>query len=109
MLKPSSVAVIGASADRSKIGNAVLSNLLLGDFAGPVYPVNPEHRSVRGVRAYESVLDISDPVELAVVAVPAAGVDEVLDQCMAKGVRALVVFTSGFAEPAPTAPPRSGR
>ncbi|KAA2254897.1 GNAT family N-acetyltransferase [Solihabitans fulvus] len=101
LLHPKSVAVIGASTDRTKIGYAVLTHLLSGDFAGPVYPVNAEHRSVRGVRAYPSVLDIPDDVDLAVIAVPAAGVDDVLDACLAKGVKALVVVTSGFGETGP--------
>ncbi|CAM01096.1 bifunctional GNAT family N-acetyltransferase/acetate--CoA ligase family protein [Saccharopolyspora erythraea] len=101
LLHPRSVAVIGASTDHAKIGHAVLTNLLTADFAGPVYPVNPEHRSVRGVRAYPSVLDIPDDVDLAVVAIPAAGVDEVLDACLAKGVKALVIVSSGFSEAGP--------
>ncbi|HEX3778182.1 MAG TPA: GNAT family N-acetyltransferase [Pseudonocardiaceae bacterium] len=101
LLHPASVAVIGASTDPSKLGYAVLTNLLAADFAGPVYPVNSEHRSVRGVRAYVSVLDIPDQVDLAVVAVPAAGVDEVLDACLAKGVRTLVVLSAGFADIGP--------
>lgn len=101
LLHPASVAVIGASSEPSKIGYAVLSNLLSADFAGTVYPVNSEHRSVRGVRAYPSVLDIPDPVDLAVVAVPASGVDDVMDACLAKGVRTLVVLSSGFADIGP--------
>jgi acyl-CoA synthetase (NDP forming)/GNAT superfamily N-acetyltransferase len=98
VLHPSSVAVIGASTDPSKIGHAVLANLLRGNFTGPVYPVNPEARSVRGVRAYASVTDIPDEVDLAVVAVPAAGIDEVMDSCLEKGVKALVVVSAGFAD-----------
>ena len=98
MLHPTSVAVIGASTDPAKIGHAVLANLLKANFTGPVYPVNAEARSVRGVRAYASVTDIPDPVDLAVVAIPAAGVDEVMDQCLEKGVKALVVVSSGFAD-----------
>ena len=98
LLRPRSVAVIGASTDHRKIGHAVLTNLLTADFTGPVYPVNPEHRSVRGVRAYASVLDIPDEVDLAVVAIPAASVTEVLDDCLAKGVKALVIVSSGFSE-----------
>jgi acyl-CoA synthetase (NDP forming)/GNAT superfamily N-acetyltransferase len=101
LLHPHSVAVIGASTDHSKIGHAVLANLLAADFTGPVYPVHPEHRSVRGVRAYPSVLDIPDSVDLAVVAVPAAGVDEVLDACLSKGVKALLIVSSGFGEAGP--------
>nr|WP_228045944.1 GNAT family N-acetyltransferase [Saccharopolyspora sp. HNM0983] len=98
LLRPGSVAVIGASTDHAKIGHAVLTNLLTADFTGPVYPVNPEHRSVRGVRAYRSVLDIPDDVALAVVAIPAASIDEVLDACLAKGVKTLVIVSSGFSE-----------
>lgn len=101
LLRPRSVAVIGASTDHRKIGHAVLTNLLTADFTGPVYPVNPEHRSVRGVRAYPSVLDIPDEVDLAVVAIPAAGVTEVLDDCLAKGVKTLVIVSSGFSETGP--------
>jgi len=71
LLHPTSVAVIGASADPTKVGHAVLTNLLSANFTGPVYPVNAERRSVRGVRAYPRVLDIPAPVDLAVVAVPA--------------------------------------
>jgi acyl-CoA synthetase (NDP forming)/GNAT superfamily N-acetyltransferase len=96
LLTPRSVALIGASTDHAKIGHAVLTNLLVADFAGPVYPVNPEHRSVRGVRAYPSVLDIPDDVDLAVVAIPAAVIDEVLDACLAKGVKTLVVVSAGM-------------
>jgi acyl-CoA synthetase (NDP forming)/GNAT superfamily N-acetyltransferase len=101
LLHPRSVAVIGASGDRGKVGHVVLANLLSTGFAGTVYPVNSERHSVRGVRAYPSVTDIPDPVDLAVVAVPAAGMDEVLDGCLAKGVRTLVVLSSGFADVGP--------
>lgn len=98
VLHPGSVAVIGASTDPSKIGHAVLRNLLRANFTGPVYPVNADARSVRGVRAYPSVTDIPDEVDLAVVAVPASGIDEVMDSCLAKGVKALVVVSAGFAD-----------
>lgn len=101
LLHPRSVAVIGASTDPTKIGYAVLSNLLSADFAGTVYPVNPEHRSVRGVRAYASVTDIPDPVDLAVVAVPADQVEAVLDGALTKGVKTLVILSAGFAEAGP--------
>lgn len=98
VLHPGSVAVIGASTDPSKIGHAVLANLLRAGFTGPVYPVHRTARSVRGVRAYPSVTDIPDAVDLAVVAVPSGVVPEVIRACLAKGVRALVVLSAGFAE-----------
>ncbi|NLE79525.1 MAG: GNAT family N-acetyltransferase [Rhodococcus sp.] len=98
VLNPRSVAVIGASGDRSKVGSAVLVNLLRGGFTGPVYPVNAESRSIRGVRAYKTVREIPDEVDLAVVAVPAEAIDAVLDDCLDKGVKALVVVSAGFSE-----------
>ncbi|WP_433799078.1 GNAT family N-acetyltransferase [Actinomycetospora sp. CA-084318] len=98
VLTPRSVAVVGASTDERKLGHVVLRNLLLGGFTGPVYPVNPEARSVRGVRAYPTVTDIPDDVDLAVLAVPPEEVPGVVDGCLEKGVRALVVVTSGFGE-----------
>ena len=98
LLHPRSVAVIGASVDPTKIGNAVFGNLLRANFSGPVYPVNPDARSVRGVRAYGSVTDIPDEVDLAVVAVPAEDIDQVMDSCREKGVAALLVLSSGFAD-----------
>ncbi|PVZ14297.1 bifunctional GNAT family N-acetyltransferase/acetate--CoA ligase family protein [Actinomycetospora cinnamomea] len=101
VLSPRSVAVVGASPDSSKIGNVVLANLLAGGFTGPVYPVHPQARSVRGVRAYATVLDIPDDVDLAVLAVPPTEVPGVFDACLEKGVRALVVITSGFGETGP--------
>jgi acyl-CoA synthetase (NDP forming)/ribosomal protein S18 acetylase RimI-like enzyme len=101
LLHPRSVAVIGASTDPTKVGYVALTNLLSADFAGTVYPVNPEHRSVRGVRAYSSVLDIPDPVDLALVAVPAEAVESVLDGALAKGVKTLLIVSGGFAEAGP--------
>src|SRR5438445_12624418 len=65
LLHPRSVAVIGASTEPGKVGHVAFGNLLAASFTGTVYPVNAEHRSVRGVRAYTSVLDIPDPVDLA--------------------------------------------
>ena len=101
VLHPRTVAVIGASTDPTKIGHAVLLHLLRGNFAGPVYPVNPEARSVSGVHAYPAVTDIPSDVDLAVVAVPAAGMGGVMASCLAKGVTALVVLSGGFADAGP--------
>src|SRR5205814_5455228 len=71
LLAPRSVAVIGASRQEGTIGHAVLRNLLDGGFAGPVYPVHPTARQVASVRAFPSVLDIPDEIDLAVIVVPA--------------------------------------
>jgi acyl-CoA synthetase (NDP forming)/GNAT superfamily N-acetyltransferase len=98
LLRPDSVAIIGASADPRKVGNALLANVIAGGFQGPVFPVNAEARAVRGIRSYPSVRDIPDPVDLAIVAVPADTVGDVLQDCLAKNVKTMVVVSAGFAE-----------
>jgi acyl-CoA synthetase (NDP forming)/RimJ/RimL family protein N-acetyltransferase len=98
MLFPRSVAVVGASNDEGKLGNAVFENLLNMGFDGPLYPVNPEARHVGGVPAYKSLLAIPDPVDLVVVAVPAPAVQEIVEQCAERGVHGLVVISGGFGE-----------
>jgi acetyl coenzyme A synthetase (ADP forming)-like protein len=97
-LAPRAVAVVGASRRRGTIGGELFHNLLAYEFAGPVYPVNPHAAVVQSVPAYPSVEAIPGPVDLAVVAVPAAEVAQVAEQCARKGVRALVVISAGFAE-----------
>ncbi len=96
LLSPSSIAVIGAGRDRGGIGHEVFRNLVAGGFDGPVYPVNPAGGHVASVRAYQSVLDIPDAVDLAVVAVPAPGVLDVVEECGRKRVGGLVIFSAGF-------------
>ncbi|MEV4555047.1 bifunctional acetate--CoA ligase family protein/GNAT family N-acetyltransferase [Nonomuraea wenchangensis] len=98
LLTPGSVAVIGASREPGGVGQTVLRNLLAADFTGPVYPVHREVRAVAGVRAYPSVTAIDGDVDLAVVAVPAGSVLDVVEECAQKGVHGLVVVSSGFGE-----------
>ncbi len=95
---PASLAVIGASADPTRIGGRPISHALALGFEGPVYPVNPTRDTVQGLRAYKSVLEIQGPVDCAILALPDALVPDAVAQCAAKGVRAAVVFSGGFAE-----------
>jgi acetyl coenzyme A synthetase (ADP forming)-like protein len=97
-LTPRGVAVIGASRSRGTIGGEVFHNLLATGFTGPVYPVNPGAEVVQSVVAYPTVADIPGPIDLALIVVPARLVVDVAQQCGQKGVRALVVISSGFAE-----------
>jgi acetyl coenzyme A synthetase (ADP forming)-like protein len=96
--RPSSVAVVGASRRRGSIGGELFRNVVTGDFAGAAYPVNGSGEPVAGVRAYRSIAEIPDPVDLAVVCVPAAAVPDVASSALASGVRALCVISAGFAE-----------
>lgn len=98
LFEPSNVAVIGASARPGSVGQAVFRNLLLNGFTGTVYPVNPSRGSIMGVKAYPAVTDIDDPVDMAVLVIPAAAVPEALDQCARKGVHGAVVISAGFKE-----------
>jgi acyl-CoA synthetase (NDP forming)/GNAT superfamily N-acetyltransferase len=101
LLSPRSVAVIGAGRDPRSVGHTALRNLLAGGFAGPVFPVHPTARAIAAVRAYPSVSEVPDGVDLAVVAVPADSVNAVVEECAAKGVHGLVVVSSGFGEAGP--------
>lgn len=98
LLAPRSVAVIGASRRPETIAGAVFHNLVASGFDGPVYPVNPKADVVQAVKAYPSVTDVPGEVDLAVVVVPALAVADVARECATKGVRGLVVISSGFAE-----------
>src|SRR3954452_12572134 len=93
-----SVAVIGVSRRHDTIGQTLVRNLVLGDYQGRVYAVNPAASSVAGLPAYPTVGDIPDTVDVAIVAVPAEAVQDVVLDCAAKGVHGLVVISSGFAE-----------
>ena len=95
---PQSVAVVGASRRQDTIGQTLVRNLVTGDFTGRVYTVNPTANAVSGLPAYKTVADIPDEVDLAIVAVPADAVQDVVLDCAAKGVHGLVVISSGFAE-----------
>ena len=98
LFHPRSVAVIGASSTESSIGSELLKNLLRGPFQGPVYPVNPHRQWVLGVRAYPTVSDIPDPVDLVIISVPKTKVLDAIDDCGKKGVGAAVIITAGFKE-----------
>ncbi len=97
-LSPDSVAVIGASRDPSSIGGRLFENLLMTEFHGPVYPVNPKADVVHGVVAYHSMAEVPGDVDIAFVVVPAPFVSDVARECGEKGVRGLVVISAGFSE-----------
>ena len=98
LLRPRSVAAIGASRRRGTIGGELFRNLLSSEFTGVIYPVNPTAGVVQSVAAYASVLDVPGEVDVAVVMVPARHVQRVVAECAEKGVKALIVVTAGFKE-----------
>jgi acetate---CoA ligase (ADP-forming) len=96
--KPSTVAVVGATRRRGSIGGELFRNIVAADFAGAVFPVNRSGDAVAGVRAYPSIADIPEHVELVVICVPGEHVLAAADEALRAGVRALCVISAGFAE-----------
>lgn len=95
---PRSVAVIGASEKPGKLGFHVMKSLTCGGFEGRILPVNPSSREIMGIPTHAALSDISDPVDLAVVVVPAGAVPRVFEECRGKGVMGIVLITAGFKE-----------
>ncbi|MSQ29741.1 MAG: CoA-binding protein [Dehalococcoidia bacterium] len=103
IMRPESIAVIGASAEVGKIGYAVVRNILDGGFGGAVHPINPRGGEIQGLPAYKSILDVPGSVDVAVFAIPAAFVAGALEEAGQKRVAAAILIPSGFAEIGETA------
>ena len=98
LLRPASVAVVGASNDPTRIGGRPIRYLRAAGYAGRVYPVNPRHQEVQGLAAFPHISDVPEAVDLAIVAVPAPSVVETVEACAARGVQVAVIYSAGFAE-----------
>ena len=98
LFNPESIAVIGASTTRGKVGNAILRNLILYGYKGDIYPVNPKYSEVEGLKCYFSVKDIEKPPHLAIICVPASAVLGTVEECCEKGTKAISVISAGFRE-----------
>lgn len=97
---PNGIAVVGATAETNRGGRNLLANLISG-YRGPIYPVNPRYDKLLGLRCYPKVSDIEGPLDLAIVFVPARSVPGVLEDCVTKGVRGVMIESGGFAEVGP--------
>ncbi len=98
LIVPGSVAIIGASAEATRIGGRPIASMLKAGFKGKIYPVNPNRKEIQGLVSYPSIADLPESPDAAVVAVPAQQVIETMEALGRKGVKAAVVFSSGFAE-----------
>ncbi|MFC2044941.1 acetate--CoA ligase family protein [Chloroflexota bacterium] len=98
IFKPKTVAVIGSSNNPFKWGHQILSRIANLGYRGTIYPVNPHEKEILGLRTYPSILDIPDEIDLAIFAVPAAGVPTTMAQCVEKGIKGAVMISGGFAE-----------
>ncbi|MBI3040603.1 MAG: CoA-binding protein [Chloroflexi bacterium] len=95
---PKSQAVIGASADAGKFGGRFLKGLVSFGYTGKLYPVNPQESQILGLKTYSRVGDIPGPVDFATITVPARAVPEIVEECLAKGIKAVQILTAGFKE-----------
>jgi len=98
LFSPASVAVIGASATPGKVGHQVMKNLLGGGFAGVIYPVNPSHKAVLGIRSFPSLREVPEPIELALICTSAHRVLDIFKECIAAKVPVVIIQTAGFGE-----------
>jgi acetyl coenzyme A synthetase (ADP forming)-like protein len=98
IMKPDSVAVIGASPEAGKIGNSVMKNLINGGYQGKIYPIHPKADEILGVKAFKSVKDVPGDIDVAVFAIPAKFVAQALVEVGEKGIPGAVLIPSGFAE-----------
>ncbi len=101
LMRPQSVAIIGASNDATRIGGRPVDYLLRGAFAGAIYPINPSREEVQGLKAYPTVEAVPGPVDCAIIATPTGAVLEAVQSCVRKGVQAAVIFSAGLAEVGP--------
>jgi acetyltransferase len=95
---PQAIAVIGASRDPEKLGYGVLSNIIEHGYPGRVYPINPKAEEILGLKCYPSVLDVPDPIDLAVIVIPNKYVAAALEECGQKGVQGAIIISAGFRE-----------
>ncbi len=98
LFNPHTVAVIGASNTEGTVGYALIKNLVGSGFKGTVYPINYKHKSVYGIRAYASLRDTRDEIDLAVIATPAESVPSLIEECGKYGVGGVVIISAGFME-----------
>src|SRR3989338_7070420 len=98
VFSPKSIAVIGASETPNKVGNVVMKNFIEGGYEGKIFPVNPKHEKVMGLKCYKSVLDVKDGIDCVIVATPAEIVPKIIEQCGKKKVGGVIVLSGGFSE-----------
>ncbi|MEG4806219.1 bifunctional acetate--CoA ligase family protein/GNAT family N-acetyltransferase [Microcoleus sp. F8-D3] len=98
IFKPQSVAVIGATEREGSVGRTLLWNLIRNPFGGTVFPVNPQRRSVLGLKSYPDIASVPERVDLAAIATPAATVPQVIRECIAAGVKGAIIVSAGFKE-----------
>jgi acetyltransferase len=97
LFNPKSIAIIGATSREGSVGKSIMQNLL-GNYEGMIFPINPKRKSIMGVKAYSSVIDVPDDIDMAIIAIPAKFVPGVVEEAGKKGIKGLVIISAGFSE-----------
>lgn len=98
MLNPRSIAIIGASDKKGKIGNILIKNIKNKKYKGAIFPINPRHKIIEGLRVYQSVLEVDEKIDLAVIAIPAPFVLSAVEECNDKEIKNIIIISAGFSE-----------
>lgn len=98
LIRPQSIAIIGASRDSQKIGAQILNNLIRSNFMGKIYPINPKASAIQGLASYQSVIAVSETIDLAIIAIPQPFVQDAIKDCIQKKVGSIIIITAGFKE-----------
>lgn len=98
IFSPRSIAIVGASQDSEKIASVILKNLIGGGYNGKIFPINPKYEEIQGRQSYPDILSVKENIDLVCIAIPFQFVDTIIDQCIDKKVRAVVIITAGFKE-----------
>ena len=98
LFEPESIAVIGASNTPGKWGYSMVTRPIQSGYRGRIFPVNPKEKEIYGLKAYPNILDVPEPVDMAIITVPALLVTQTMKECVKKGVKVSIVITAGFAE-----------
>ncbi|MCG7872267.1 MAG: bifunctional acetate--CoA ligase family protein/GNAT family N-acetyltransferase [Candidatus Thiodiazotropha lotti] len=101
LFSPKSVAMFGASERENSVGEVVFRNLISCGYKGAIYPINPKHEEIQGVKAYKTIEEIGKPVELVVVATPAKTIPAIVEACGLHGVKTMIILSAGFRESGP--------
>ncbi|MCG7910658.1 MAG: bifunctional acetate--CoA ligase family protein/GNAT family N-acetyltransferase [Candidatus Thiodiazotropha taylori] len=101
LFSPKSVAMFGASERENSVGEVVFRNLISSGYKGAIYPINPKHEEIQGIKAYKSIEEIGKPVELVVVATPAKTIPAIVEACGLHGVKTMIILSAGFRESGP--------
>ncbi len=98
LFKPKSIAIIGASSKELSIGNVIIKNLIHFGFTGKIFPINPKEPEIRGIKAYPSILDVEESIDLAHIIIPSKFVPQIIEECGKKGVKSVIINSAGFSE-----------